>query len=381
MTISLNSSFTASPTQSCYLNYQIQSHIWNWLDDTSEEAQYSRLTIFGAWCGSNTITAIMRTVAVAEVFFKGSYNLLRAPFTEIPIINATTGIHELCVGIPKNILRMLFTIGEFIIEIPLLLIHPKYFTMTVAECMKRNLKHAEVGSLSSNAHKQDLACIDGIVKPTFMKYQRRMFNRDPLSKVFIPNSIEPISLWKQDQENEINKLLFRESLLDVTKPVSMPSKIDENIQISKSHWGVTLITHPSNWSKNQALIIVEGLADDYFKGVLSNGEYFMHISELHPPIRSNIFFTYEYRGILGMKRTEVYVKSNEQVAKMLRQIRQEETKQRQQLCTEGKDVAIPVSEYDALFYDRNRNSFTWAKSQLKILDIDVEESQINIVTK
>lgn len=120
MTISLNRSFTASSTQSCHFNYQLQSRMWNELDDNTEEIPCSRLPVFGAWCTSSGITVIMRAASVAEVFFKGSYTLLTSPFTETPIINATTGIHELCVHMPKNVGRTLFTPIEFLIELPML---------------------------------------------------------------------------------------------------------------------------------------------------------------------------------------------------------------------------------------------------------------------
>lgn len=383
MSISLTRSFTASATQSCHLNYQIQSRRWNELDDNTEEMPCSRLPVFGAWCTSSGITLIMRVASVVEVFFKGSYTLLTSPFTETPIINATTGIHELCIHMPKNVVRTLFTVLEFFIEIPMLLIEPKDFIMIVAECMKRNLKHAEARTLSSDQHKKDLACVEGLVKPRFMKYQGRMFNRDPSSQISIRNKRRPIKFWEEKSSlNRTNRLSI--DTPRTLEQANLSSKLDRNIQISKSNWAVTVVTCPSGWSKNQPLIIVEGLANDYLEGILPSAEYFMHVSELHPPIKSDFISRNKYihKIWLGMKRTEVHVKSSEQVVKMLQQIKKEETIQRQQLCIEGKEVSeILVSEYDSLFYGGNRNPLKWVKNQLKTLDIDIEESQINIVVE
>lgn len=255
--------------------------------------------------------------------------------------------------------------------------------MILVESMKVKLKHAEAGTLSSGTHKNNLSGIEGKCKSKFMKYQGRMFNRDPSSEIFISNQRRPINFWKEESSpNRANRLSIDASL--TLEQTNLSSKVDRSIQISKSNWAVTVATCPSSWSKNQAFIIVEGLANDYFQGILPSGEYFMHMSQLHPPIRSNPICISSYidKVWLGMKRTEVHVKSSEQVVEMLQKIKQEESMQHQQLCTEGKEVSrILVSEYDSLFYGGNRNSLKWVKDQLKTLDIDVEENQINIVVK
>jgi hypothetical protein len=166
-----------SPSYSYLVNYQIQSDMYNCWDKNTEKAQWLRVSGIGVWTASNVITVVTRIAGIAEVFIKGSSALLSTPFKENKINNVKVGLNEICVHMPKNILRTIFVPVEFIGGTIFILAGPKTFTMEMVECMKVNLSHAKNGTLHSVEHKKDLGFVDGIVKPKFMAYQKRASKR------------------------------------------------------------------------------------------------------------------------------------------------------------------------------------------------------------
>ena len=170
-------SFFCSPSYSYLVNYQIQSQIYNLLDEYTEETEYLTSSGMGVWCVSNVITTIARVVGVAEVFIKGTGVFLSAPYTNNCIHNAKLGLNEIFVHTTKNILRTTCIPIDFFLGSIFIFIEPKSFTKEMAECMRVNLLHAERGTLHSDMHQNDLMSVSGVVKPDFMAYQGRRFER------------------------------------------------------------------------------------------------------------------------------------------------------------------------------------------------------------
>lgn len=166
-----------SPSYSYLINYKIQSKMYNLLDENTEETEYLTSSGLGVWCASISVSTIAKVVGIAEVFIKGSGLFLSSPFTDNRIHNAKLGLNEVFVHTPKNILRTACIPVEFFLGTILILIEPKSFTMEMAECMRVNLLHAENGTIHSDKHQRNLMSVSGVVKPKFMKWQGRMYER------------------------------------------------------------------------------------------------------------------------------------------------------------------------------------------------------------
>lgn len=157
----------------CYLiNYEIQSKMYDWFDDVTEERMQLKLPGFGMLCVSNIITTITRVTAIAETFFDGSCILLSAPFTDNRLVNIKNGLHEILVHSPKNVLRTIFIPVEFTVGAVFNFAEPKYFTIWMSECMKVNLKHARAFTINTESHNSDLAYTSGISYGRLLKYQK-----------------------------------------------------------------------------------------------------------------------------------------------------------------------------------------------------------------
>jgi hypothetical protein len=172
-----------STANSYWVNYEIQSCLYNWLDDNTEEPTHLKSLGFAVWCVSSLVTTITRIAGIAEVFFVGLGILLTAPLTAKPIENAKIGLNEIFVHTPKNVLRTVSTIAEFLFGALYLFFgyescfDAKGFTMNMVEYMKFNLKHARNGTIHSDEHKNDLRCVDGIAGRRFKQYQKRTWER------------------------------------------------------------------------------------------------------------------------------------------------------------------------------------------------------------
>jgi len=151
--------------------------MYNWLDENTEETEYLSSSGICVWFASNTITTIARVAGIGEVFLKGSGLLLSAPFTDNRIHNATFGLHEVFVHTPKNILRTTLIPIEFILGTLFIAFEPKHFTMEMSECMRINLHYAKAGTIHSAEHKKELSYMQGRIKPKFMEYQERRWER------------------------------------------------------------------------------------------------------------------------------------------------------------------------------------------------------------
>lgn len=87
--------------------------------------------------------------------------------------------------------------------------------------------------------------------------------------------------YEIDAENRTNSQNSRECTscpvcIEIEPKLTATSVMDDRVLVSKFTWAVTLITGPKGDSKSHAAIIVEGLANAYFKNELVDGEYFMH---------------------------------------------------------------------------------------------------------
>lgn len=180
-------SFTCSPSASYLLNCHIQSGIYNWLDKQADERQYTeqsqhliRPLVISVWMGANIITVATRVTSIAEAFLKGSSTLLSTPFISDKVPHAQRGMKEIFVNMPLDVLRLLYFPIDCIDDLIGICLDPKFFTMLKIEYLKRNLLHAQRGTLHDEKHKKDLRCAAGVVKPKFMNYQQDVYlHRDP----------------------------------------------------------------------------------------------------------------------------------------------------------------------------------------------------------
>lgn len=178
---------TCSPSASYLLNCHMQSGIYNWLDKQADERQYTeqsqhviRPLVISVWMGANVITVATRVMSIAEAFLKGASTLLSTPFISDKIPHAQRGMKEICINMPLDVLRLLYFPIDCIDDFIEICIDPRFFTMLKIEYCKRNLLHAQQGTLHSEEHKEKLQCVEGVVNPKFMNYQEAVkCHRDP----------------------------------------------------------------------------------------------------------------------------------------------------------------------------------------------------------
>jgi hypothetical protein len=181
-------------------------------------------------------------------------------------------------------------------------------------------------------------------------------------------------------DNRIKILSPQKPLFVEIEPVSVPSQIDSRIRISKFTWAVTLFAGPKGESRNHASIIIEGLANEYFEGVLSSGEYFMHKSEFNPPVRSHFYTTKKFKHdvLSGIERTEIWMISSEKVVSMLKVILFEKNLQEEKL-NRGEKIPFSYQGNSSLLSDGNHNCVTWSREKLRMLNIELGVSLIGFV--
>ena len=179
--------FTCSPSASYLLNCHMQSGIYNWLDKQADERQYTeqsehliRPLVISICVGANVVTIATRVTSIVETFLRGSSTLLSTPFISDRVFHAQKGMKEIFVNTPLDVLRLIYFPVDLMDDLVGIFIEPKFFTMLKTEYFKRNLLHAQQGSLHSDEHKNMLQCVEGVVKPKFMNYQEAvMVYRDP----------------------------------------------------------------------------------------------------------------------------------------------------------------------------------------------------------
>lgn len=202
-----------------------------------------------------------------------------------------------------------------------------------------------------------------------------------------------------ETERRIDMMLPRKPLFVEIEPISILSRIDPNVRVSKFIWAVSLITH-GGASNNHAQIVVEGINDGFYNSEsarsshakeVSIGEKFIHISDCHPPVRSRLFSPERFSFAT---RTEIWLKTSSDVQKMLKAI-QKEQGENMAFNIKGIDSLLPklpleqlgslserikkLKKNQMLFGNQGHNCFTWARDKLKIIDIELGKSAIGFV--
>lgn len=170
------------------------------------------------------------------------------------------------------------------------------------------------------------------------------------------------------------------SLLIEIEPISSPSRIDKRMGVSKFMWAVTLITHKGS-EGNHAKIIVEGINDGFYSSehprvkngeTIGYGKKFTYMTEFNPPIKSKIFS--EKEELLYETRTEIWMKTSNEVKKMLENIEEEKRL---------NSIKFKFLGASSLFYifgsKPYHNCFTWAKKHLKTLNIDLGKGYMDVI--
>lgn len=202
-----------------------------------------------------------------------------------------------------------------------------------------------------------------------------------------------------ETERRIDMMLPRKPLFVEIEPISILSRIDPNVRVSKFIWAVSLITH-GGASNNHAQIVVEGINDGFYNSEstrsshtkeVSIGEKFIHISDFNPPVRSRLFSPEKFSFAT---RTEIWLKTSSDVQKMLKAI-QKEQESNVAFNIKGIDSFLPtlpleqvgsvskcvekLKEDRLLFGNQGHNCFTWARDKLKIIDVELGKSVIGFV--
>lgn len=165
-----------------------------------------------------------------------------------------------------------------------------------------------------------------------------------------------------------------EKLIEI-EPISVPSEIDPRMRVSKFTWAVTMVVGPKGSSKNHAALIIEGLANEYFKGSVPDGGYFIHKSEFNPSIKSHLYSVrrLKHNITLGMQRTRIWMRSSKKVIKMLQEITKEQHLQDEKL-DRGEIPSIAITGSDSLFSGGENSCFTWAREKCAMVDIALGKS-------
>ncbi|MDP1880223.1 MAG: hypothetical protein Q8K60_04715 [Parachlamydiaceae bacterium] len=185
-------------------------------------------------------------------------------------------------------------------------------------------------------------------------------------------------LKKRAEQNQF--ILPNENKYIEIEPISMPSKLDERVLVSKFTWAVTMITGPKGASKNHAAIVIEGLANDFFRNTINNeildGEYFMFKSEINPPIVSYFYHENVYRSDCkeGIRRSEIWMRQSDKVIQMLENIDEEKNSNRKKRES-GQALKFNSTGRKSIFFDEGQKGgpscFDWAREHLETLDITI----------
>lgn len=182
-------------------------------------------------------------------------------------------------------------------------------------------------------------------------------------------------------------------LLIEVEPISTPSIIDERVHVSKFTWAVTLVTN-SGTSGNHAEIIVEGINDGFYDqeapriGAAQKvgiGEKFIHLADYAPRIQSGLLSPDDLKY---ETRSEIWMVPSNKVQKMLEAIEKEKylpADQRRPFNIWG--IGSKIYKYSPKWTNpfscsgkSGDNCFTWARDQLKMIDIDLGEGYMDYIT-
>lgn len=200
--------------------------------------------------------------------------------------------------------------------------------------------------------------------------------------------VMPDTFCKKQESLQKRSLPLQDYLIEV-EPISIPSQIDERIHVSKFTWAVTLVTN-SGCFGNHAQIIIEGINDGFYNQDSARigeakeveiGEKFIHLADFSPKIDYGLLssdkLTYE-------TRTETWMRSSEQVKKMLEAI--EEKK----YLSKGKRNPFNFGGKRSKLYKFNPekfnfsgkvgdNCFSFLREKLQMIDIDLGESYLDLI--
>jgi hypothetical protein len=163
--ISLNS-------PSYLIHSEIQSSMFNLFNEKTEKTQWLRIPTTGLWSASCLVKLAVRIFSIVEVFFKGLGILFSAPFANQRLTNTKIGLNEIFVHTPKNILNTVFLPIEFIGGLIDILSEPKFFIISMTECLKLNLIHKKADTFGSVEHKEDIYEASGKSYERCLNYQR-----------------------------------------------------------------------------------------------------------------------------------------------------------------------------------------------------------------
>ncbi len=183
---------------------------------------------------------------------------------------------------------------------------------------------------------------------------------------------------------ELRSLFLPNSMLIEIEPISVQSKIDPRVLVSKFMWAVTLIATDSSKGSiaSHADIIIEGISDgesinngffdDDFPRLgnakpVPTGKYFMYKAGYSPHIESGIF---SCENLRYKTRTDIWMRTSSKIKKMISAIENQKLQELQKIYVPfgilGRDTIIP--------YKMGRdNCFTWARIHFETIDIIFEK--------
>lgn len=193
--------------------------------------------------------------------------------------------------------------------------------------------------------------------------------------------------YHTDAENRLTEQTFASSSLtfkcfplsiELEPKLTASSVMDDRILVSKFTWAVTLTKGPSGSRKSHTAIVVEGLANAYFKNEIEDGQYFLHQSEYNPPIKSRICSVEKLKKRIlggGVERSETWMIPSEKVEAMFRLIEREQAFVDEEMAKGTiKDINMPgIASWAG---DGTHSCITWAKKMLKTLGVKVIKTSL-----
>lgn len=193
------------------------------------------------------------------------------------------------------------------------------------------------------------------------------------------------SNWRYHTDAENRKAIenkkkfeYHPTFIEIEPKLTAPSVMDDRILVSKFTWAVTIITGPDGYSAAHTAIIVEGLANAYFKE-LDDGQYFMHRSHFKAPVKSGICSEDKFKEkvIQGVQKTETWMISSKKVESMLRLIKEEKSLQQEKIES-GEEVKLDRPGNKSKFGEGHHSCFTWARQMVKTLGVKVIKARLGL---
>lgn len=197
---------------------------------------------------------------------------------------------------------------------------------------------------------------------------------------------DPPRITNTKTERRIDMMLPRKRLFVEIEPISILSRIDDNVRVSKFMWAVGLITHEGS-EGNHAQIIVEGISDEFYGSKYSKiknvemirvGEKFTYMCEFNPPVESTLFLPEQ--EIPHETRTPLHMRTSEQVKKMIEAIEKEKLENPKFNLWGKKSIIYKFNLQKLNLSGRvGDNCLTWSREKLKMVDIDIGNSIVDYV--